>query len=68
MVEIYLEMRGQVTKERVLSEKLWKQREMQVDGLLKGISGMYGGMQLIAGTALPQVKSLEAPEDDSKPE
>jgi len=41
---------------------------MQVDGLLKGISGMYGGMQLIAGTALPQVKSLEAPEDDSKPE
>ena len=63
MVEIYLEMRGQITKERVLSEKLWKQREMQVDGLLKGISGMYGGMQLIAGTALPQVKSLEAPEE-----
>ncbi len=63
MVEIYLEMRSQITKERVLSEKLWKQREMQVDGLLKGISGMYGGMQLIAGTALPQVKSLEAPEE-----
>ena len=64
MVEIYLEMRSQITKERVLSEKLWKQREMQVDGLLKGISGMYGGMQLIAGTALPQVRSLEAPEED----
>ncbi len=63
MAEIYFEMRGQITKERVLSEKLWKQREMQVDGLLKGISGIYGGMQLIAGTALPQVKSLEAPEE-----
>ena len=63
MVEIYLEMRGQITKERMVSEKLWKQREMQVDGLLKGISGIYGGMQLIAGSALPQVKSLEAPDE-----
>lgn len=66
MVEIYLEMRSQITKEKILSEKLWKQREMQVDGLLKGISGIYGGMQLIAGTALPQVKSLEAPEEEEK--
>lgn len=64
MVDIYLEMRMQITKERVSSEKLWKQREMQVDGLLKGVSGMYGGMQLIAGTALPQVKSLELPEGE----
>jgi len=59
MVEIYFEMRTQITKERAASEKLWKQREMQVDGLLKGVSGIYGGMQLIAGTALPQVKNLE---------
>lgn len=65
MVEIYLEMRMQITKERVASEKLWKQREMQVDGLLKGVSGIYGGMQHIAGTALPQVKSLELPEGDA---
>lgn len=34
---------------------------MQVDGLLKGISGIYGGMQFIAGTALPQVKVLKLP-------
>lgn len=61
MVEIYMEMRMQITRERTSSEKLWKQREMQVDGLLKGVSGIYGGMQSIAGTALPQVKSLELP-------
>jgi len=63
MAGIYFDMRSQITKERVVAEKQWKQREMQVDGLLKGISGIYGGMQLIAGTALPQVKSLEAPEE-----
>lgn len=63
MVEIYLDMKTQVARERMVAEKQWKQREMQVDGLLRGISGVYGGMQLIAGTALPQVKSLEAPND-----
>lgn len=59
MVDIYNEMKTQVSKERSAFEKIWKQREMQIDGLLKGVSGIYGGMQLIAGNALPQVKSLE---------
>lgn len=59
MVDIYMEMKMQVSRERASSERLWKQREMQIDGLLKGISGIYGGMQLMAGSALPQVKSLE---------
>lgn len=59
MVEMYFEMKMQITRERNAYEKLWKQRETQVDGLLKGISGIYGGMQGIAGTALPQVKNLE---------
>lgn len=59
MVEIYLEMKLQVSRERSSFEKLWKQRELQVDGLLKGVSGIYGGMQLIAGSALPHVKNLE---------
>lgn len=59
MVEMYFDMKMQITRERIAYEKLWKQRETQVDGLLKGISGIYGGMQGIAGTALPQVKNLE---------
>ena len=59
MVEMYFDMKMQITRERNAYEKLWKQRETQVDGLLKGISGIYGGMQGIAGSALPQVKNLE---------
>lgn len=59
MVETYIEIKSQITRERIVSEKLWKQREMQVDKLLSGVSGMYGGLQEIAGTALPQVKNLE---------
>lgn len=59
MTEIYQEMRGQITKERAVAEKQWKQREMQVDRLLGGASGIYGSIQGIAGSALPQIKSLE---------
>lgn len=53
MVEIYLQMREQVAKERASSERQWKQREMQVNRLLTGVSGIYGSIQGIAGTALP---------------
>lgn len=59
MVEIYLEMKSQVAKERASSERQWKQREMQIDRLLNGVSGIYGSMQGIAGSALPSVRILE---------
>lgn len=59
MVDIYLEMRIQISKERAFFEKQYKQREMQVNRLLGGVSGIYGSMQGIAGSALPQVKNLE---------
>lgn len=59
MVEIYLEMKNQITRERVLYEKQWKQREAQVSRLLSGVAGIYGNMQEIAGSALPPVKNLE---------
>lgn len=62
MIEIYLDMKTQIGKERVQSERALKQREMQVDRLLSGVSGMYGSMQGIAGSALPQIKLLQDPE------
>lgn len=59
MIEVYLEMKQQIGKERVAFEKSWKQRESQVNRLLSGVSGIYGSMQGIAGSALPQIKQLE---------
>lgn len=59
MVAIYTEISDQITKERTVAEKQWKMREVQVQRLLTGVSGIYGSMQGIAGTALPQVKNLE---------
>lgn len=59
LVETYTDMREQINKERVAFEKSWKQREAQVNRLLSGVSGIYGYMQGIAGSALPSIKRLE---------
>ncbi len=58
MMETYQAMRAGIAHERTVYEKMWKQREMQVTKLLSGVSGIYGSIQGIAGTALPSVKSL----------
>lgn len=63
MMGIYTEMNQQIAKERASAERQWKLREMQVTRLISGVSGIYGSMQGIAGSALPHVKSLELPED-----
>jgi hypothetical protein len=64
MVTIYQEMKSEISKERAVYERQWKLRETQVDRLIKGLSGVYGSMQGIAGSALPQVKNLELGEGE----
>lgn len=58
MVQTYQNMLEQVNKERVAYERLWKQREMDAQKLLTGISGMYGSIGAIA-PSLPQIQILE---------
>jgi hypothetical protein len=62
MVGIYKEMNDQIGKERAVAERQWKLREMQVTRLSAGVAGIYGSLQGIAGSALPQVKNLELEE------
>ena len=63
MMGTYMEMQDQISKERAIAERQWKMREMQVNKLITGVSGIYGSMQGIAGSALPQVRNLELPEE-----
>jgi hypothetical protein len=56
MLSTYREMREQVEKERVAFEKFWKQREMQITRLSSGVSGIYGSISGIAGSALPEIE------------
>jgi hypothetical protein len=61
IVGIYLEMKAQIAKEAASSERSYKQRNMQVDMLLSGMTGIYGEMQGIAGTSLAPLTLLEDP-------
>lgn len=59
IVGVYLDMKAQIAKEEASSQRIYKQRAMQVDMLLSGMSGIYGEMQGIAGTSLAPIALLE---------
>ena len=62
IVGIYLEMKAQIAKEETNSLRSYKQRNVQVDMLLSGMTGIYGEMQGIAGTSLQPIALLEESE------
>ncbi len=59
LVEVFTEMQGQLNKERMSFEKIWKQREGQIQRLLSSTAGVYGSLQGRAGSAVQEIKGLE---------
>lgn len=59
LVEVYQDMNIQIQKERVSFEKSWKVREMQVRKLVLSTANIYGSMQGVVGSSMPQVKGLD---------
>jgi len=52
-------MHKELQKEKRAITKSWAKREKQIEQVIYGVSGMYGGMQGILGSSLPEIKSLE---------
>ena len=59
LVEVFQDMQGQIFKERTAFEKSWKQREAQMQRLFVNTAGMYGEMQGLVGSTMPEIKGLE---------
>lgn len=60
MVETYQEMNTQLTKEKVAFQKIWAQREAQVQRLLLGTANIIGSMHGHVGQGtMPKIKGLE---------
>ena len=60
VLESFVEMKRDLDAERRAMERLWKKREAQITRVLNGISGQYGSLQGIVGSAaLPEIKALE---------
>jgi len=45
-------------------EKIWKEREKQLDKVLINTSGLYGSIKGIAGASIQDIPMLEASEEE----
>lgn len=59
IVEAFTAMQDQVNKERRAMEKQWKEREKQIERVIKNTVGLYGDMQGIIGGQIPPIPMLE---------
>jgi hypothetical protein len=60
IVEGFLSMKNSIAKERVQMEKLWKEREKQLEKVLLSTSGLYGSIKGIAGASIGEIPLLES--------
>lgn len=63
IVEGFMSMKYAISKERIQMEKMWKEREKQLDKVLLNTSGMYGSVKGIAGASVHDIPLLEGAED-----
>lgn len=59
IVEGFQAMKDDISRERSAMEKLWKQREKQIEKVLLSTSGMYGSIKGIAGSDVDDIRLLE---------
>ncbi|GIW45359.1 MAG: hypothetical protein KatS3mg077_2641 [Candidatus Binatia bacterium] len=65
IVETFQEMQAQLSRERRAMEKLWKEREKQIERLTRNTVSMYGSIRGIIGSSLPDIPALDFDPDDS---
>lgn len=59
IVEAFTSMQDQLNKERRAMERQWKQREKEIERVIKNTVGLYGDMQGIIGGQIPEIRALE---------
>ncbi len=59
IVEGFTQMQIDLEREKMAVQKLWKQREKQIQKVLEGATGLYGSIKGIAGSAIENIKFLE---------
>jgi len=59
ILEGWLALKDGITRERVQMEKIWKEREKQIDKTLTNTAQFYGSIKGIAGNAVGDIQLLE---------
>ncbi len=65
IVEGFMAMKQSIMKERIQMEKMWKEREKQLEKVLISTSGMYGSVKGIAGASVGSIPLLDGGGDDN---
>jgi len=68
IMEGFLAMKQGITKERIQMEKIWKEREKQLEKVLISTSGLYGSVKGIAGASVADIPLLDGGPDDNETE
>lgn len=63
IVEGFTGLQGQLARERRAMEKLWKEREKQIERVISSTVGMYGEMSGILGASMPELPALSLDAD-----
>ena len=66
ILEGFLSMKQSIVKERIQMEKLWKEREKQLEKVLLNTSGLYGSIKGIAGASIQDIPLLDAAEEEEE--
>jgi len=64
IMEGFLAMKQGITKERIQMEKIWKEREKQLEKVLISTSGLYGSVKGIAGASVADIPLLDGDTTD----
>lgn len=59
IVEGFVTLKDSISKERIQMEKIWKEREKQLEKVLLNTTHFYGSVKGIAGNAIGDIKALE---------
>lgn len=64
IVEGFASMKNALESEKRSMQRIWKEREKQIEKVITNTVDMYGSIKGIAGSAIQPVKALELPEGD----
>ncbi len=64
ITEGFMAMKQGITKERIQMEKIWKEREKQLEKVLISTSGMYGSVKGIAGASIADIPLLDGTDEE----
>jgi hypothetical protein len=67
IVEAFGAMHGDLARERRAMEKLWKERERQLERIITSTAGMYGELRGTIGAAMAPIAALELDAEDVAP-